>query len=71
MKKQSVYTHRICDDVGAFHEDALSFADAAATPSPIQDYESMVSEIMESIIEGMKRMATDESRRREIAKLLV
>lgn len=74
MAKQSVYTQRFIEDAGAFEEDSLTIEDATAASStspPFQGHESSGYEIACGLIASIRTLASDENRRRTIAKLLV
>lgn len=74
MEKQSVYTQRFIEDVGAFEEDSLTLEDAIAASSTSPSFpsrESDVDEIVQGLIASMRELATDENRRSNISKLLV
>jgi hypothetical protein len=70
MKRQSVYTHRIDQDIGAFCEDALAESDAASAQ---EDSASAckIDELVADLIGSMKNLSADENRRRKIASQLV
>ena len=70
MKKQSVYTHQIDHDIGAFCEEALSATDVASVQ---KDWAIVckADELVADLIGSMRNLSADENRRREIASQLV
>lgn len=70
MKKQSVYTHQIDRDIGAFCEDALSETDVAFAQ---EDWVIVckIDELMADLIGSMRNQSADENRRRKIGSQLI
>lgn len=70
MEKQSVYTHRDDEDIGAFREDALSARDAALASIDMPT-SALVEEVMADLLDGMRRQSVDQSRRKTVGFRLV
>lgn len=70
MEKQSVYTQSFTEDVGAFHEDALSASDAASSAID-QLNAGKVDAMMIDLLDGMRQQSMDIVRRKALGLKLV
>ena len=70
MEKQSVYTHQIDHDIGAFCEDALSETDVASAQENLVIV-CKADELVADLIDSMRNLYADKNRRRKIASQLV
>ena len=70
MEKQRVYTHRDGEDIGAFQEDALS-ADDAVMASSDSSCGSQIEATIADLLDGMRRLSTCASRRKEVGSRLL
>ncbi|HCF3624716.1 TPA: hypothetical protein NID04_000127 [Pseudomonas aeruginosa] len=70
MEKQSVYTHRDDEDIGAFREDALS-ADDAVIASSDASCASQIEATISDLLDGMRRQSMCASRRKEVGSRLL
>lgn len=68
MEKRSVYTPSNDEDMGAFREDALS---AAVAEEAASASETSTDAMMTDLLGSMKRLATDEARRKAVGRMLV
>jgi hypothetical protein len=70
MEKQRVYTHRDGEDIGAFQEDALSADDAVMALSDLS-CGSQIGAAIADLLDGMRRLSTCASRRKEVGSRLL
>ncbi len=70
MKKHSVYTYQIDQDIGAFCEDALTETDAASAQEDLA-FACKADELVADLIGSMRNLPADENRCRKIASQLV